>query len=122
MSAKKPAENPYVANVAASNERMARVFGGVAPLMDEFTAATEEATPEPPPAETAAPKRKVRAKVEEATEKPPKLETYGVQFFPAQWEALEAEADRRKKATGSRRRDVSAVLREVVDRWIEEHD
>ena len=69
----------------------------------------------------AAPKRKARTKVEEApAEKPPKLETYGVQLFPAQWAALEEEAERRKKQSGSRRRDVSAVLRDVLDAWREE--
>ena len=90
------------------------------PGLDAMRDLAGEEAPAPVEEAPAALKREARAKVEEAPEKPPKLETYGVQLFPVQWEALEAEADRRKRASGSRRRDVSAVLRDVLDRWREE--
>ena len=123
MSTKKPAENPFAANIQANiqanNEKMARIFGGPVPQMSEFTAATEEAKPEPPPpaAEESAARRGQEAEEDAA----PEYVSVNSQLLPEHRTALQQKAFELHKRRGGKggRMDTSAVLRRILDRWME---
>ena len=126
MSAKKKeaAENPFVANIAASAERTMRIFGGALPegslaLLEEAPAAQEEAEAEEAQQtpKRRAPSRKPAPLEEEASV------TTTVRFTPTQYRALRDEAYARVVASGRRGAgDASSVLRELVEEWLRKRE
>lgn len=120
MSARKEKENPFAANIAATTENMARLFGGATPATVLEVAA--EPTPEVAPKPRAS---KSRPRAEAVPVPQPqsqgKWPVASWRVRPEQVGQVRTAAVRRANARGYGKADQSEIVREALDMWMEAH-